>query len=64
MCICIIQVLHKYPYVLGKGLLVESSTIHHILSGDIPVVTSSNEQVFLKDFIENKGGTSGGRLAR
>ena len=44
--------------------MVEVQSINNILNGDIPVVTSSSEQVFLTDFMESKGDTPGGRLAR
>ena len=44
--------------------MVDTPTIHNILAGGIPVITSSNEQTFLKDFIESKSDTTGGRLAR
>ena len=44
--------------------MVEIQTINNILNGDIPVVTTSSEQVFLADFMESKGDTPGGRLAR
>ena len=57
------EVLAKYPQVLGRGLLVETPKIADILSGEIAVVTN-NEQEFLKDFIECKSSTPGGRLAR
>ena len=58
------QVLGKHCQVLGRGLMVETPTIHHILRGDIPVISDNSEQVFLRDFIESKSGTAGGRLAR
>ena len=57
------EVLAEYPQVLGRGLLVEAPKIADILSGNI-TMTTSNEQEFLKDFIECKSSTAGGRLAR
>lgn len=60
----VLQVLSKHSQVLGRGLMVDMPTINHILNGEIPVVTDSSEQVFLRDFIENKAATAGGRLAR
>ena len=57
------EVLAKFPQVLGRGLLVETPQIANILSGEI-ATTTSNEQEFLKDFIESKSSTAGGRLAR
>ena len=58
------QVLSQHSQVLNRGLMVEIQTINNILNGDIPVVTTSSEQVFLTDFMESKGETPGGRLAR
>ena len=58
------QVLGRHCHVLGRGLMVNMPTIHHILGGDIPVINDSTEQLFLKDFIESKLETAGGRLAR
>ena len=58
------QVLEKHCHVLARGLVVDAPSINHILTGDIPVVTNSSEQVFLRDFIESKADTPGGRLAR
>ncbi len=58
------EVLSKHPQVLEKGLVVDTLSVHQMLSGDVPVITGTSEQVFLKDFIESKAGTSGGRLAR
>lgn len=58
------QVLSKHSQVLSRGLLVDVPSIHQILSGDIPVIKNSSEQVFLTDFIDSKSGTAGGRLAR
>ena len=60
----LVQVLGKHCQVLGRGLMAETPSIHQVLGGDIPVITGSNEQLFLKDFIESKSGTPGGRLAR
>lgn len=56
--------LSHHSHVLNRGLMVEPQTINNILNGDIPVVTSSSEQLFLTDFIESKGDTPGGRLAK
>ena len=58
------QVLGQHSQVLNRGLMVEIQTINNILNGDIPVVTSSSEQLFLTNFMESKGDTPGGRLAR
>ena len=59
-----VQVLGRHCHVLGRGLMVNMPTIHHILGGDIPVIDDSTEQLFLKDFVESKLETAGGRLAR
>ena len=56
--------LGQHSQVLNRGLMVETQTINNILNGDIPVITSSSEQLFLTDFVESKGDTPGGRLAR
>lgn len=56
--------LSQHSQVLNRGLMVEIQTINNILNGDIPVVTTSSEQVFLSDFMESKRDTPGGRLAR
>lgn len=65
LCVALIaQVLSQHSQVLNRGLMVEIQTINNILNGDIPVVTTSSEQVFLADFMESKGDTPGGRLAR
>lgn len=56
--------LSQHSQVLNRGLMVEMQTINRFLSGDIPVVTTSSEQLFLADFMESKGDTPGGRLAR
>ena len=53
------QVLDRHCHILGRGLMVSMPTI---LGRDIPVVNDSTEQ--LKDFIESKLETAGGRLAR
>lgn len=55
--------LKNHGHVLGRGLMVECPTIQHILTGNISVITDSNEQKFLHDFIESKVDTAGGRLA-
>ena len=66
VCVCVspLQVLTKHCHVLGRGLLVDTPTIQNILSGDIPLIRSANEQLFLYDFISCKADTPGGRLAR
>ena len=66
--------LSHHSHVLNRGLMVEqkainnifdgAQAINNILDGNIPVVTSSSEQLFLVDFIESKGDTPGGRLAK
>ena len=43
--------------------MVEVPNIQQILSGNISIITDSNEQKFLHDFIESKTDTAGGRLA-
>lgn len=58
------QVLAKHGHVLGRGLLVDTPTIQNILGGEIPLIKSANEQLFLFDFINSKVDTPGGRLAR
>ena len=58
------QVLTKHSNILGRGLLVDMPTIQNILSGEIPLISSTNEQLFLYDFISCKANTPGGRLAR
>lgn len=47
-----------------NSILDGAQAINNILNGNIPVVTSSSEQLFLADFIESKGDTPGGRLAK
>ena len=49
--------------MLGRGLMVETPSIQQILTGNISVVTDSNEQKFLQDFLNSKLDTPGGRLA-
>jgi hypothetical protein len=44
--------------------MVEPPNIQQILGGQLSMVTDSNEQKFLQDFIESKTNTAGGRLAR
>lgn len=58
------EVLSQHQHALEKGLAVDTPSVQQMLSGSIPVVTQTSEQVFLRDFIESKAGTSGGRLAR
>ena len=58
------QVLSGHGVVLSRGLMVEPPSIQQILGGQLAMVTDSNEQKFLQDFIESKTDTAGGRLAR
>jgi hypothetical protein len=58
------EVLTKHSNILGRGLLVDMPTIQNILSGEIPLISSTNEQLFLYDFISCRANTPGGRLAR
>ena len=64
VCVTYMKVLSQHSQVLNRGLMVEIQAINDILNGDIPVVTTSSEQLFLADFMESKGDTPGGRLAR
>ena len=67
VCVCVflvsVQVLKSHAHMLGRGLMVETPSIQQILSGNISVITDSNEQKFLQDFLESKSETPGGRLA-
>ena len=58
------QVLSKHCHVLSRGLIIDAPTIQNVISGDIPLLKDTNEQMFLQDFISCKANTPGGRLAR
>ena len=58
------EIYCTYMKVLNCSLMVEIQAINNVLNGDIPVVTTSSEQVFLADHMEREGDTPSCRLAR
>ena len=58
------EIYCTYMKVLNCSLMVEIQAINNVLNGDIPVVTTSSEQMFLADLMERKGDTPSCRLAR
>ena len=58
------EIYSTYMKVLNRSLMVEIQAINNVLNGDIPVVTTSSEQVFLADIMERKGDTPSCRLVR